>query len=248
MMGVEIHEPQLRLVGYAHACMFALRAAQQTCRVCASATGAMLSPSRNNGCHQHGASRVIGPCMMAAFTHFMVTLGAPLLFWAKWELQSYTRGVLWLCRPLLRPHQSSRSRVLFTPRFLPPQHWHIRDLLHDAFCFTTSSTSSCNIMTTSICSWICGWANKISSCCVPPTPTSGSVMGPHDARNDCEERAQAPCKRHDKLQFPSVEDVADQPFSWVGQRKDRPTHSYVHPCCRLRGSGRKSVRYTTRTW
>ena len=125
-----------------------------------SGTGAMHGYNDNPSCHQHGASRVTGPCMMAAFTHFMATLGAPRPRCSGRNGNcSPTRVAYCGCvdhfaargsctnpehEVWLRLHQSSRSRVLFTDNS-PPTISTISSMNRStgtsAICSTTRSAS-----------------------------------------------------------------------------------------------------------
>ena len=124
MIGVEVHEPQLRLVGYAHVCSLR-RIRLRISRHVAFAhrrqwhhVARLVATTRIPGCHQYsGTSRVTsggkGPCVMAVFTvsrHFTATLGAPRPRRSERNGNSsptrtasssrWRRGVLWLCRPI----------------------------------------------------------------------------------------------------------------------------------------------------
>ena len=86
MIGVEVHEPQRRLVGYAH--VRDLSSAQETRRVSASAALAPCSPPvvtmafqvATNAARREGHMVAKAICMMDASTasrHFVATLGSP---------------------------------------------------------------------------------------------------------------------------------------------------------------------------
>ena len=102
--------------------------------------------------------------------------------------------------PVLSPVQKFQKRSPATISTISPMNRTTgtsHDLLNDAFCSKTrSSTSSCNITTTTstICSWIHGWASKILFLLRASNSNVWLVMMPHDAWNDCDERAQAPRK------------------------------------------------------
>ena len=86
MIGVEVHVPQLRLVGYAHVCSLREICLRLSGHVAFALQHWRNAAGHNNGipsCHQYGASRVAsggnGLCMMAVFTasrHFMAVQSA----------------------------------------------------------------------------------------------------------------------------------------------------------------------------
>ena len=126
LIGVEVLEPLLRLVGYAHVCSLrgiCLRlsrrdafALQRHWRPVIRPVVTVAFQVATNTAHPRVTSGDKGPCMMAAFTasrHFMATLGAPRPrpFWAKCDPHAW--------RPAsLRAHQNVGSND-----FLPLCPW-----------------------------------------------------------------------------------------------------------------------------